>query len=772
MAQAPQNMSYQAVVRNAENKLVVSQSVGMRISILKGTASGTAVVVGTVLVDNENLILMKSICWATSHNPTTSNSLTTEGAGKLSFTSVLTNLLPATTYYARAYATTIAGTAYSSEISFTTKALSIATLTTSDAYNISNVTAVAGGTISNDGGDAITARGLCWSTSENPTIADGKVVEGSGLGTFTATMTGLSQGTLYYVRAYATNSVGTSYGTQISFTTNFIPLATLNTAAVSSISYTGAISGGDILTDEGNAVTARGICYGTTANPTIANTVLSAGAGLGSFISIITGLTGNTTYYVRAYATNVGGTSYGTQKTFTTLTPTKPTLTSSTIVGISTNSANGGGNITDDGGSAITSRGVCWSTAAAPTISNSLSLDGTGAGSFNSIITGLALNTIYYVKAYATNSSGTAYGQEVSFTTLATIPVNGLPVVGTKSIIPGSTNYTSGGFVSSDGGSAITARGVCWATTANPTISDNPSSDGTGIGSFTSTLSSFTGCGTTYYVRSYATNSNGTSYGNQVSIASGLLPIVESPVVNTITLTSAIAGGTVTSDGGCAITERGICWSAYPSPTINNSKVVCGATATFTGSLTGLYPNYTYYVRAYAKNSSGVAYSSEMQFTTLSGASGIAIGQMYAGGIVFYLDATGEHGLVCSPSDIGTSPKWGCEGTSIPTSTSLGSGAANTATILANCSEAGIAARLCDDLELNGYTDWFLPSKDELNLIYVNLCATKKQSFTSGYYESSSQANAESFSDQYFISGSIGTNPKNGGEYVRAVRSF
>jgi hypothetical protein len=734
----------------------------------------SASVGGNVVADNGNIVLMKGICWATTHNPTTANKFSTEGAGNQSFTSTLTGLLPNTTYYARAYATTVAGTAYSTEISFTTQALSLATLTTSAAYNISNISAMAGGEISNDGGDAITARGLCWSISANPTISDSKVNSGSGTGSFTASMTGLSQGTLYYVRAFATNSVGTSYGNQISFTTNIIPLATLTTTTIGSISYTSATSGGEVLTDGGNAVTARGTCYGTTANPTITNTVLSSGSGIGSFVSVITGLTGNTTYYLRAFATNAGGTAYGSQMSFTTLALTTPTITTKTIVGISTNSANGGGTITDDGGSAITARGVCWNTSASPTISNSRSLDGTGSDSYNSILTGLALNTTYYVRAYATNSKGTAYGQEVSFTTLATIPVNGLPVVGTKTITPGTTSYTSGGFISTDGGSAITARGVCWATTTNPTTSNSLTTDGDGIGAFNSTISSFSGCGTTYYLRAYATNINGTSYGNQVTIASGLLPIIESPVVNTITLTSAIGGGTITSDGGCAITERGICWSSFPSPTISNSKVICGATTTFTGSLTGLNPNYTYYVRAYAKNSSGVAYSSEVQFTTQAGASGIAIGQMYAGGIVFYIDATGEHGLVCSPSNIGDAI-WGCQGNSIPgTITTIGSGATNTAIILANCPTAGIAARLCDDLVLNGYNDWFLPSSEELNLIYVNLKTHNIGNLISDPYCSSSQKDSNEAYYQWFQdNGRQGSGVgKNGSYKIRAVRSF
>lgn len=694
-------------------------------TVVTGITTSSATLGGTVIADNGNVILMKGVCWATLHNPTTSNQITAEGPGNQSFNSVLTNLSPNTTYYLRAYATSVAGTGYGSEISFTTNALSLSTLVTNEAFNISNNSASAGGDVSNDGGADITARGLCWSTTTNPTINDNITVKGAGTGTFNTSLTGLAQGTIYYVRAFATNSVGTAYGNQISFTTNVIPLATIHTSIPTNITYTSAISGGEITNDGGNTITAKGICYGTTANPTITNSVLSGGAGLGNFVSVIPGLIANTTYYLRAFATNAGGTSYGEQYSFTTLAQTTPALTTKNISGISTNSANGGGNITDDGGSPITARGICWNTIGAPTSDDGHTIDGTGIGNFNSIITGLNLNTNYFVRAYATNSNGTAYGQEISFTTLATIPpANGMPVIGTKAVSASTTLFNSGGYISSDGGTSVTQRGVCWGINENPTIANNFTTDGTGKGLFNSTIANLEGCGTVYYVRAYATNSSGTSYGNQVTIASGLLPVIESssPITN-ISLTSAVSGGNITSDGGCPITERGVCWSTYPNPTINNDKSNSGiGTGTFIASISGLYPNYTYYARVYATNSAGTVYGSEMQFTTQAGSSGIAIGQFYAGGYIFYIDDTGNHGLVCAPSDLPSQAFWGCSTTSISgTSINVGSGATNTAIILASCSEAGIAARLCADLSLNGYNDWFLPSDNELVLMNTNL---------------------------------------------------
>lgn len=95
----------------------------------------------------------------------------------------------------------------------------IPTVTTSSISEIMQTTAVCGGEIINDGGYTVTARGVCWSTNQNPTISDNKTSDGSGAGIFTSSMTGLRANTTYYIRAYATNSYGTGYGSSFVFTT-------------------------------------------------------------------------------------------------------------------------------------------------------------------------------------------------------------------------------------------------------------------------------------------------------------------------------------------------------------------------------------------------------------------------------------------------------------------------------------------------------------------------------------------------------------------------
>ena len=202
-------------------------------------------------------------------------------------------------------------------------------------------------------------------------------------------------------------------------TISIIGNATIVTIEASSITHNTAMSGGNITNDGGTSILERGVCWNNSQNPTLLNEHTTDGSGSGSFTSTITGLTQNTTYYVRAYATNSVGTAYGSEETFTT--PTTPTLTTTAISAITDNSAQSGGNITDDGGATVTARGVCWSTSWSPTIADSKTTDGSGTGSFTSSLTGLSSETTYYVRAYATNSVGSEYGQQVILKTYNTV---------------------------------------------------------------------------------------------------------------------------------------------------------------------------------------------------------------------------------------------------------------------------------------------------------------------------------------------------------------
>ena len=379
--------------------------------------AASAVSGGNITNDGGSEITARGVCWNTSIDPTISNNKTSDSIGAGIFSSKIINLTDNVLYYARAYATNSSGTSYGNTISFTTTSATKPILTTSAISGITKTSAISGGAISSDGGAAITSRGVCWSTSSNPTIAHNKTNDGTGTVTFTSNITALNPNTLYYVRAYATNKAGISYGNEILFSTLIPTMPTLSsTSAISNITQTTATSGGTITDDGGSAITMRGVCWSTSTNPTISNSKTTDGTGTGSFTSNLTGLTAGVTYYVRAYAMNLYGTAYGNVVQFNTIALGLPILTTTAISGTNTTSRSGGGNITSDGGATITAKGVCWSTSSNPTISNTKTSDGSGTGSFTSNLTGLTSAIKYYVRAYATNSVGTAYGNEVIFT--------------------------------------------------------------------------------------------------------------------------------------------------------------------------------------------------------------------------------------------------------------------------------------------------------------------------------------------------------------------
>ena len=197
------------------------------------------------------------------------------------------------------------------------------------------------------------------------------------------------------------------------------PQLTVTTAEPTEITAISAISGGSLTSSDGSyiVVLEKGICWATHPNPTVMNDFHTEnGGGINSFTAEMTDLELNTVYYLRAYAVTERGTTYGEEMNFTTRDGI-PMVATDSVTDIWSNAAICGGEVTDNGGLDVIARGVCWSTSPNPTLNDNRTTNGTGTGNFSSNITGLEISTTYYVRAYATTNTGTAYGNEVNFTT-------------------------------------------------------------------------------------------------------------------------------------------------------------------------------------------------------------------------------------------------------------------------------------------------------------------------------------------------------------------
>jgi uncharacterized protein (TIGR02145 family) len=214
--------------------------------------------------------------------------------------------------------------------------------------------------------------------------------------------------------------------------------------------------------------------------------------------------------------------------------PTIPILTTYPGTDITINSVKLGGEITNDGGSPVTARGICWGLSTNPSFEGWHTTDGDGSGIFSTTITDLNPNTIYHARAYAENSVGIAYGNEITFTTNTAAP----QVITNDLISISSNTAVSGGHITYDGGAAIIARGVCWSTVPGPDLSDLFSNNGADTGRYLSQLTNLLP-GTRYYVRSYAKNSAWTVYGEEI-IFNTKIEDVEGNLYSTVTIGSQV----------------------------------------------------------------------------------------------------------------------------------------------------------------------------------------------------------------------------------------
>lgn len=511
------------------------------------------------------------------------------------YSATLTGLTPGTTYYYRAVVQNyyLYGTSYGAEKSFTTPVAAGPTVTTTAASAVTATTASSGGNVTTMGSDPVTARGVCWSTSSNPTTADSHTSDGTGTGSFTSSLTGLNPGMTYHVRAYASNAAGTAYGNEVTFTTQQPP--TVTTQAVTAIAATTATANGNITSLGVPDPTAHGVCWDTAGTPTTAGSHTDNGAAsaTGAFTSSMTGLAAYTTYFVRAYATNSAGTAYGNEVSFTTG-GIAPAVTTQPVTAVAATTATGNGNITSLGVPNPTAHGVCWNTTGTPTTAGSHADNGAASatGAFTSSMTGLAANSTYHVRAYATNAAGTSYGSEVMFTT-----VPAAPVATAASNMTGTSFQANWDAAAGATGYRLDVALDSWFTSFVAGYNDLE------VGNVT--LHTVTGLasGTTYYYRVRAVNASGASADSNwievITVPGDPLALAATAVTATGFQANwnAVSGAgdyylDVAQDSGFTVFvpgfhDRDIGLTSYP--------------------VTGLAPGTLYYYRVRAYNSSGIS---------------------------------------------------------------------------------------------------------------------------------------------------------------------
>jgi len=300
--------------------------------------------------------------------------------------------------------------------------------------------------------------------------------------------------------------------------------------------------------------------------------------------------------------------------------PTNPTVTTLTIESITSNQAIVQGLITDEGGSPIQEKGICWNTSANPDINASHAQSDAPGENIQTTISNLNSGTEYHVRAYAINKEGfIGYGENKVFTTGIN---SGYPSVTTiEAVSVTSESATVSGNVDSDGGSDIIEKGICWGMSSDPDTNTSciqSNSPGSDIQITITGLNS----GTQYHFRAYATSNQGfIGYGaDKYFVTSSVagIPSVTTADVISVSSQNAVLGGNVDSDGGASIVSKGICWNTLPNPDINNDYILSDAPGgTIQVTITELSPNTQYYFRAYTVNSNGqIGYGENKTFTT------------------------------------------------------------------------------------------------------------------------------------------------------------
>lgn len=589
---------------------------------------GSAVFNGAVVSVGSSKITRHGFCWSEEKEPDIDKWYSCDFGDCQSAADLpsyqASDLKPNTKYHVCTYAENSDGLSYSEVVEFTTQALpSAPSVETGTISMITNESVSVTGNILSVGNDTgVTEHGHVWSTSPSPTTENLKTSLGrkDKAGVFTSELKGLSPNTTYHVRAYAVNSIGTTYGEDKTFITLPDEMK-VSTSSAESITHNSATLGGYITYDGGNVVSERGVCWAEHKNPTIDDDCKASGDQGEKFSVRVQTLTAQTAYYYRAYViAETGKIYYGNDVFFnTTHEILLPKTAAVSIFDINTDMAVASSSVVDDGRGTISEVGFVYSKSINPTIDDFKVSCGADKTEFSVVLYDLEDNTTYYVRSYAVNEAGTGYGEETFFTTLELkVPdVSGTEVSG--------VTYNSASFsavILGLNNGSLKDAGFVYSTSPDPDLNSTKISCRSTDMHIATTATSLS-ANTLYYVRAYATNEKGTAYGATQSFQTSeapQIPVVRTGTVSDIAHDSAVVSGEIVKLGvDSGLTEYGHVWSLDSDPDINDNRTRNGAAsvlATYTSEMTGLSPNTTYYVRAYATNELGTAYGEVVSFTT------------------------------------------------------------------------------------------------------------------------------------------------------------
>jgi uncharacterized protein (TIGR02145 family) len=525
-------------------------------------------------------------------------------------------------------------------------------LSTRQVSEVLAMEARSGGTFTNDYGSPVTQKGVCWSTSENPTTEDNCTIDGDGHGNFDSHITRLQAATRYFVRAYASNAEGTVYGEQHNFTT----MSGLTEFEISNPFDITATSGRidvEVKGDGGAPLLDWGVCVGTQSGPTIQDLCLSAG----SQSNLVARLAGSPVLNSGSGVVATPGSQVehsrnsgiGSDDTHHT---EEGTTAGDTGNLTRYNELPGSGNpgiVTHRTGSqqpgAPWPAGMSQSAGGIPMLGSlsdgqseqksvrgesglTLSMEAAASGervTFN--VENIQAGIRYYIRAYGYNEAVSHhYSEERSFTTFT-----GIADV-TTGEVTSITAFTAvaGGNVISGNGAPVTGRGVCLVEgDGQPGLGDKCITSGQGLGEFSVTLSELMPQ-KSYSVRAYAITSLATSWGEVVRFSTrDGLPVITTQNITSITAFSAVAGGQVLQAGDASVTERGVCYSQTGTPGLEDQCVASGSgTGGFTVTLDELRTSNNYFVRAYATSAAGTGWGEVVSFSTLSGIADVTTGEV------------------------------------------------------------------------------------------------------------------------------------------------